>query len=551
MKAHRSYWWLWGVVLALSLLLRLYAIDVFLSGDESKWMCRSINFHAALANGDLAQTYQSEHPGVVTMWLGTLAISLDEAGPWVDFCGLYGGDKLTRADNAMLAQADDLIFSGRRLVALATWLGIVGMALLLRKLLDERAALLARRWWRWTPSICPLTSSPLDAILTTFMTLSVLALLVYQLRGGQRRYLVISALAGGLAIANKSPGMFLLPWTALVLGASAWGREATGRGQRLWRAVGLTALWGLLAAGVVILIWPSLWVNPLGTLGNVLSAAIGYAEEAHGNSNFFWFAERPDPGVAFYPVAWAFRTTPLVMAGLVLLAVRRHREQRPVALWLGAFAVLYAVFMTLGAKKFDRYLLPAFPALDGMAGIGWAALLAPQAERQGTPRRLWARWGAPLLVVALLAGQVGLAWVRQPYYFSYYNPVLGGTAVAPRILMVGWGEGLEKAAAYLNEKPGVENYHVNTAHIAQFAPFSRATPAAPATWIWPRPTITSFTSMWCNGRATPTCWTASTAGWSRKRSSRWTVSTTFTSMPTTSTSRRWTISRRTPIRSAT
>jgi hypothetical protein len=73
-------------VLGLSLFLRLYDLDVFLSGDETKWMCRGINFHAALARGELSDTYQSEHPGVLTMWIATLAVPLSRVGEWVDLC---------------------------------------------------------------------------------------------------------------------------------------------------------------------------------------------------------------------------------------------------------------------------------------------------------------------------------------------------------------------------------------------------------------------------------------------------------------------------------
>jgi hypothetical protein len=159
-----------------------------------------------------------------------------------------------------------------------------------------------------------------------------------------------------------------------------------------------------------------------------------------------------------------------VVAGLIMAAIWRRRAANEVALWLFSFALLYTAFMTLGAKKFDRYGLPAYPALDILAGLGWAALLA-QRRPEARPAGFRAQWAEPLLALALVGGQFGLAWARQPYYLSYYNPLLGGTAVAPKILLVGWGEGLEKAAEYLNAKPGAESYQVNTAHIAQFAPF--------------------------------------------------------------------------------
>jgi 4-amino-4-deoxy-L-arabinose transferase-like glycosyltransferase len=459
------------LVLGLSLALRLSGLNVFLSGDESKWLCRSVNFRQALISGNLRETYQSEHPGVVTMWLGALAVPRD-VGAWVGLCADTGGDKLTRVpDNATLAQIADLIFAGRRGIAVATWLGVVALYALLRKLVAPTAALLATLFVALDPFFLALSRVlHQDAILATAMLLAVASLLVYRQRGGQRRCLLLSGVAGGLAILNKSPGFFLLPWTALVLLAGVWPGESASRGRRLALAARDGLLWGLVALGVVVALWPSLWVDPLDTLRQVLSAAVDYAETPHGNSNFFWYAIRPDPGPAFYPVAWALRTTPWVLLGLgALVALRRRDVDRPLSGWLALFAILYLGFMTAGAKKFDRYALPSFLPLDVLAGLGWAAILSWLARRRpqlGEGRAV----SLGLLLVALHVAIILPAW---PYAYGYYNPLLGGARVAPNILLIGWGEGLEQAAAYLNTRPNAAEMQVNTDHIAQFAPFFR------------------------------------------------------------------------------
>ena len=117
MRRHRWEIAFTVVALAVSLFLRLWQIDVFLVDDESLWLCRSIGFHEALRAGDWRGTYQSEHPGVVTMWLGTLAVPLGEAGEWVELCQETGGDKLVRlTDREPLARLPNLIARGRRLV---------------------------------------------------------------------------------------------------------------------------------------------------------------------------------------------------------------------------------------------------------------------------------------------------------------------------------------------------------------------------------------------------------------------------------------------------
>jgi hypothetical protein len=53
-----------------------------------------------------------------------------------------------------------------------------------------------------------------------------------------------------------------------------------------------------------------------------------------------------------------------------------------------------------------------------------------------------------------------LAVQPYPYFLSYYNPILGGGKKAPDIMMIGWGEGLDQAARYLNEKPDANKLRV-------------------------------------------------------------------------------------------
>ena len=53
---------------------RVIALDNFVTIDERKWLTRSANFSYALAEGDLAATFQREHPGVTVMWAGAIGL---------------------------------------------------------------------------------------------------------------------------------------------------------------------------------------------------------------------------------------------------------------------------------------------------------------------------------------------------------------------------------------------------------------------------------------------------------------------------------------------
>ena len=58
----------------------------------------------------------------------------------------------------------------------------------------------------------------------------------------------------------------------------------------------------------------------------------------------------------------------------------------------------------------------------------------------------------PLFGVVALA-QLVVCASERPLYFSYYSPLLGGTAGAREVLLVGWGEGLAPVAEYLDALP--------------------------------------------------------------------------------------------------
>ena len=77
-------------------------------------------------------------------------------------------------------------------------------------------------------------------------------------------------------------------------------------------------------------------------------------------------------------------------------------------------------------------------ALTILGGVGFVALA----------RVLRHRLGGALLALAL-AGQAGWLVMSYPYPIAAYNPLLGGTAVARQAIMVGWGEGIDQAAASL------------------------------------------------------------------------------------------------------
>ena len=454
------------LILALSLSLRLADLDVYLTADESSWEARSMAFRQALRTGDYTQTYQSEHPGVITMWVGASAEVIAER--------VSGPSAVATTDAEVPTGVPALTVWARRIIALLTTLGIAGLYALLWRTLDRATALAAAALVALDPFFLAHSRvHHLDALLTTLVMLSAAALLAYR-RTARPALLAVSGVLGGLAVVAKVPGVFLVPWAVTtLLWIAIAGRGAAGRGRWAARWASMTAIWVAAAALAIVVAWPAIWAAPRETFTQMLAGAAAEAGQPHASGAFFWHAIHSDPGAAYYPVVWAFRTTPWVVAGLAGLAFRRRRGGDGGALAaLAALALIIGLGVTLSPKKFDRYILPACPLIDIIAAAGLVALW----RRFVTPRLTSPAWRSGLGAVAiltLLGTQWAMIWPARPYYTSYYNPLVGGGGTAQEILQTGWGEGLEQAAAYLNAQSDAGDALIAAQWPNLIAPFAR------------------------------------------------------------------------------
>ena len=64
------------MIIIVALIPRLLDLSAFLTLDEFLWLDRSRNFLLALHAHDWADTFQTGHPGVITMWSGGLGLWL-------------------------------------------------------------------------------------------------------------------------------------------------------------------------------------------------------------------------------------------------------------------------------------------------------------------------------------------------------------------------------------------------------------------------------------------------------------------------------------------
>ncbi|MGH2535198.1 MAG: glycosyltransferase family 39 protein [Thermomicrobiales bacterium] len=420
-------------------------------------------------------TYQFVHPGVTVMWAGTIGYLWqyreypNDAGGQVE----WRGTDLPEIFAAHGRSALDMLVSLRLVLTFLSALVLTGAFLCAVRLLG--------RWFAFAGFLL-IALDPfhmahsrllhLDGLSTNLMLLSVLAFLNH-IADRRRSDLIISGVAAGLAWLTRSANLVLGPFMVLTVIIELVPLRRYQRSQfrqELLAWLRSLAVWTGIGLAVFVALWPAMWSSPIRTLELMLSGTIDLASEAHERQVFFaGEILTNDPGWHFYPLVALWRTNPVVLIGLFLALMAallpksfgQYLPRRPL-LQLGIFAVVYALILTAGEKKLDRYLLPTQTSLDVIAGAGWVAAAFWLARGAGTfpaTNRLF-RYASIALVTVGLTGAVATAASARPYYINYYNPLLGGSEGAREAMMVGWGEGMDLVANELLKQPGIDELHI-------------------------------------------------------------------------------------------
>lgn len=451
-----------GGVIVLALALRLIGAGSFMTVDEELWMTRSGEFyHKLFDKMDPGGTFTTTHPGATTQWLAGAGIYLQEKriGAGVDTSNLVDF----------------------RLVS--TWPMVIGVSLLIgwitylvTKLIGTRAGVWAGVLLAVEPYLVGMSQIVhVDMLLALFMLAAVLSGLLFT-QTLRWRWLAIAGIMTGLAWGTKLlPALWLLIISAgMIKGQYGWFAAALWR--RDWfRAAGqmrMAIRQYLFYVGIAIIsfyvIWPALWVKT--NLDDYYARdVVSVATQEHVALEQ---SEDPIEPLSYYVRTALGRTTPFVLfialgvtAGWLKFygqeiigrhaagRLARHDEakgaKRMVSVrvlgWLIVYVIGYIAIISVMAKKADRYALPALVVLPVLAAMGLS--LAGQSMKISMPiwrRRGWRQGAVGLLGIALLI-QV-ISWM--PYSIAYDSPLFDIRAKSAQ----GWGEGLDAAALWLNER---------------------------------------------------------------------------------------------------
>jgi 4-amino-4-deoxy-L-arabinose transferase-like glycosyltransferase len=455
---------------------RLPGLGRFVTADEPIWGKRAASFYYALSKGDFAATNLTGHPGVTTMWAGVVAYAW--TFPRYEKVGqlTLGDTKLLELFQRQGPEPLVLLAAARLMIALICIAALLLSFFYARRLFGLPLALGMYALIAFDPfHVSHSRYLHTNGLLASFMFLSLLGL-IYYLQKRSLAALLVSGAAAGLAIISITPGLMMIPAAGLLVGLSLRDPES-GRWDfspttLLRRLILPLSGWGLAILMTIFIAWPAMWVQPIEALSSTFRYGFSAAQGEVGWVGFVEaYTSDYDPTAKYYyyyPLSYLWRTTPVILSGLLLAIPAFWQGDRSplsqpvrralVSLWI--FALTYTVIMSLGSKKLDRYLLPVYLPLDLIAGAGWYA--AAHWLAQVLASRLRASYSILGVFLIVTAIQAAGALQTYPYYNTYFDPLMGGLRAAPRVMSVGWGEGLQEAAIFLQRQPDIRHKTIYT-----------------------------------------------------------------------------------------
>ncbi len=444
------------ILLALSLIPRTMALGRYITPDETFWLWIGIRFRQAIINRDWAGTIQMGQPGVMSSWLGDIAVQL---AVWVK--PALNPNIVWAQQLAWLSPENSEAYRqlypflnpargsaiGVHLAAILAWFWLG------RRRTGRLPAFITAALLAINPFIAGWSGVfQLDGLQGSFILLSILFIVPVtepdDNRYLTRRAIVLSGMFSAAAILTKLPALTLLPLLSGWLAWLGWKRQSG------WQTIGGNwfLYWGGAGAALLALL-PATWAHPahvasviaeLGSFETGLSAAAFYLGEV-GNT----------AGTAFYPLTILFRLSIAGMVGLAFAAWQWRRLPEYAALCLLFSAIFLLGIDTASTRKFARYALPALMAMMPAASWGLAQLWQAKAK-----------WAIALLCLDIVALAIAL-----PYPRTAYNWAFGGLPMAQKLLPVDSDEAVSSAAKIAAQTPNAADQIFYTHNIPAAAPF--------------------------------------------------------------------------------
>lgn len=386
---------------------RIANLDAFLSPDEPQWERNTQNFVAALKEGDMKDLYQQAHPGITTQWLAAASI---EQPTW-------GAKRLPQA-----------LFLG---------VAVLYITYLVRRLWGDYPALIAGFLLALNPLLIAHSRVlAMDALMSIFMIAAFLHHYTW-LEQKKRGDIIATGIFTSLAMLSKMSAVGLIVYLVIGNGIGLFTKKISWKELREGAALYIIAL-----IVTTIIVFPTIITD------------FSYVWE--GSMKFFsteHFTQQVHAlGPWWYPEAFLLWSTPLQLAGLLIIpiALARNNKYRLPVILCCMFILVFFLEIQYSIKKGDRYMMPIFLAFDILAAM---SLVGAYENLKQSYTKI-ARIGLVTISILGIGFQMQEVIRLHPYLLAYRNPLFASVAQGRTM---GWGEGLDLAAEYLNTKPDVEH----------------------------------------------------------------------------------------------
>jgi hypothetical protein len=450
------------------LLPRLIGLAKFATLDEPYWLVSGSNFYYALGQRDFGNTVWDYHPAVTTMWIIAFVLMLyfpAYRGQGQGYFYVYKEWKYEAFLQEYGKHAVDVLRYSRLVQVILLAILFILLYWLMKKVMDKRLTVAALLFVSFDPLF--LGHSRLlthEAMLSLFLLVSLTSLAVYLYSEGKFGYVLLSAIMASLAQLTKSSGIVLFPVIFLMLAIKIWQeRKSAPLIKTILRQLKVLLIWLVILIMVYFALWPAMWVRPEVLLRDVYGNALSYAFKGArlyttqnlDNINFTFNTN----GIWFYVETMLWRTTPLMWLGLLasFFAIFKKGFLANTGKLYAAFVtiigvLMFLMFAVLEGRNSAHYILLTYLAFDLCAALGLLALFDWVTKNKA---RL-----SNLVFALLLTIQSLFVFWFYPYYYTYYSPITETRQPGVQNGNFGYGEGLDLAAKYMNEKPDARNLTV-------------------------------------------------------------------------------------------
>jgi len=371
------------VIFVLSLAPRVYLLGKdFHSIDSDRWFRRAVSFQENLLKGDFAGTYQKQHPGVTTMWLGGLSYkALNIAYPRIT------GENL---DENIPNDFVIINFFLKLPQVIAVVLTIFLLGFIIYKFISKKIALIFLGIVLIDPFLSFYTRQfHVDALMSVFSFAGVLLAYIYSKDGNlikhPRLIIIASAFFCSLAFLSKSPSAVF----AISCGAGIFFYDFFYR-KKIKSALISGLIFFLSFVFFYIVLFPANWVNPIHVTAQIIHDSFVNSNEkssvyvlGHGDDKF---------GPKFYILVFLFRFSLFVILGTLFLVIqnififvktfdqKKFLVNGETLIKLIPFTgyVLLAILLIEDTKIYERYTLPFVFPLSFFIAVNICKYLKPK-----------------------------------------------------------------------------------------------------------------------------------------------------------------------------